>query len=60
MSILFRKVGKRKAPANVDKSDKRQAKGSKKAKKDPNKPKRPQSAFFVFLYVPRLCLCLEA
>lgn len=48
---FFRKVGKRKAVAKVDKSSKRQAKKPKSAKKDPNKPKRPPSAFFVFLYV---------
>ena len=41
---FFRKVGKRKAPAEKGESRK-----EKKAKKDPNKPKRAPSAFFVFL-----------
>lgn len=49
--ILFRKVGKRKAATQADKSSKRKAKKEKMAKKDPNKPKRPPSAFFVFLFV---------
>ncbi|XP_057512524.1 high mobility group B protein 1-like isoform X1 [Actinidia eriantha] len=44
-----RKVGKRKAVAEADKSSKRKPKKEKPAKKDPNKPKRPPSAFFVFL-----------
>ncbi|KAM7526473.1 hypothetical protein LguiA_016375 [Lonicera macranthoides] len=50
ISIIFRKVGKRKAPIKEDKSSK--SKAAKKGKlvlKDPNKPKRPPSAFFVFL-----------
>ncbi|XP_022745500.1 high mobility group B protein 1-like isoform X2 [Durio zibethinus] len=47
ISILFRKVGKRKA--SVDRSSIRKAKKERKAKKDPNRPKRPPSAFFVFL-----------
>ncbi|KAK9913720.1 hypothetical protein M0R45_037529 [Rubus argutus] len=44
-----RKVGKRKAVAEVNKSSGKLAKNSKSAKKDPNKPKKPASAFFVFL-----------
>lgn len=57
VSILFRKVGKRKAVARPEKISKRQAKKERKAKKDPNKPKRPPSAFFVFLSVSS---CLSA
>lgn len=44
-----RKVGKRKAAIEPEKSSKLKAKKVKGAKKDPNKPKRPPSAFFVFL-----------
>lgn len=50
-ALIFRRVGKRKAAAPVDKGGKGKAKQTKKAKKDPNKPKKPPSAFFVFLYV---------
>jgi hypothetical protein len=49
MSVVYRKVGKRKAAAKPEKVPK--TKKEKKAKKDPNKPKRPPSAFFVFLLV---------
>ena len=48
ISIVSRKVGKRKAPA---KPSQQRAKKEKKAKKDLNKPKRPPSAFFLFLFV---------
>lgn len=51
ISIIFRRVGKRKAAAADDKTSKRKARKEKRAKKDPNKPKRPPSAFFVFLFV---------
>ncbi|KAF3448903.1 hypothetical protein FNV43_RR10303 [Rhamnella rubrinervis] len=44
-----RKVGKRKAAVQADKSSLRDTKKGKGADKDPNKPKRPSSAFFVFL-----------
>lgn len=47
--LQFRKVGKRKSVAEVNKSSGKLAKNSKSAKKDPNKPKKPASAFFVFL-----------
>ena len=47
--LHLRKVGKRKAVAEVNKSSGKLAKNSKSAKKDPNKPKKPASAFFVFL-----------
>jgi len=46
VSLIFRKMGKRKATL---KDDKKKVTKDKKAKKDPNKPKRPPSAFFVFL-----------
>lgn len=49
ISLLFSKLGKRKAAVKADKSNKRRAKKERAAKKDPNKPKRPPSAFFVFL-----------
>lgn len=54
MSVVYRKVGKRKAAYKPEKGS---AGKSKKAKKDPNQPKRPPSAFFVFLFVS-LCLSL--
>lgn len=49
MSVVYRKVGKRKAVSKPEKSAPKAKK--EKAKKDPNKPKRPPSAFFVFLFV---------
>lgn len=51
MSIIFRRVGKRKAAVKADKGTKRPTKKELNAKKDPNRPKRPPSAFFVFLFV---------
>ncbi|CAB4301354.1 unnamed protein product [Prunus armeniaca] len=43
-----RKVGKRKAAIEADKSRRKLAKNAKLGKKDPNKPKRPASAFLFF------------
>lgn len=56
MSLVYRKVGKRKAVSKPEKSAPKPKK--EKAKKDPNKPKRPPSAFFVFLFVS-LCFSLS-